>query len=123
MKFTEIINQIKGIIENEFYFKKDSNGIYRQEIYLDYNDELSDSTIEKLLENENPIKALNELLSNWACDYTEEYGFLELIKSIKKNFSKKEIFEENAQEILEWMYENIYFYYPVNHFNKNVCTT
>lgn len=123
MKFEKVINLVEEILEKKLYFKKDIYGFYGQKIYCDYKDELSDSIIEELLKSNKPMEALQNLLMDWAANYALEYEEVDttnLMKEIKINFPQSKIFEENKDKIKQWINDNIYYYYPLEHFNKEI---
>ena len=118
MTTEQLISRIKDITKNLFYINNDG-GI---EIYCDYNDELSDTTIKNIMESNNPMDTFKDILSEWATDYTLEYSKTELEKDIKNKLSDEELecWNENKDDIENYINDNYYFYYPENHFNKNV---
>lgn len=113
-----LLDRINEIAKSYNWINEDG-GI---EIFCDYRDELADCTIKKIMKSENLREAFDELMSEWASDYAAEYGEPELINEIKNDLSAEalECFEEYEEEVLEYIRENYYFYYPEKHFNKNV---
>ena len=115
----ELKDKVMKIIKNISYVN-DDGGI---EIYLDYRDEeLSNNTLEDIIESPNPRERFEEIINDWALDYEIDYGEDELKKDIKKELPKEEIelFEENSDDILEIIRENVYFFYDENAFNNDV---
>lgn len=108
----------KIIVEN---FNPDRNG--KIEIYTDYRDsELSNSFLHEIMTSDTPRQVFEDKLSEWADDYSCEYGFTELYREIKKNLSEEDnfILEENEEDIDDFIKENFYFYYDENDFNNEV---
>ena len=66
MKITmeSLQNKIKEIIEKEERPNEDG-GI---EMYLDYRDTLSDSTLYEIMTADNPREYFNELIGDWTVD-------------------------------------------------------
>ena len=119
MKITmeNLQNKIKEIIEKEERPNEDG-GI---EMYLDYRDTLSDSTLYEIMTADNPREYFNELISDWTVDvsiYKED----EVEKTIKRNLTEDEeaFFDENFDELRDWFHENYYYYYDENHYNETV---
>ena len=112
-----IQSRLKEIIEKEEYTNEDG-GI---EMYLDYRDTLSKETLYNIMTADNPREYFNELISDWTIDGSLYYED-ELEKEIKNNLTEdeKDFFEENFDEIWEWVKENYYFYYDSEHYNETV---
>lgn len=106
--------RIKEIIHDN-YVVDSGGGI---EIYCDYNDILSDSTIKKIAMFDNPRTAFEDELFSWDTDYEWD----DLIKIIMSNltFNEKTFYNNNENEILDFLYDTYYFYYPEEHFNKKI---
>lgn len=111
---TRLKERITEIVNNN-YCVNDDGGI---EIYCDYRDELSDSTIKNIVSADNPRMAFENELFSWDTTYDEEY----LISFVLKNLSpdEKMIYNDNEDELCNFIYESYYFYYPAEHFNKNI---
>ena len=84
MKITmeSLQNKIKEIIEKEERPNEDG-GI---EMYLDYRDTLSDSTLYEIMTADNPREYFNELIDSWEFDSSLYYED-DLEKEIKKNLT------------------------------------
>ena len=109
--------RLKEIIEANEYPNEDG-GI---EMYLDYRDTLSKGTLYDIMTADNPRKFFNELIGDWTIN-DSDYYWDELENEIKKNLTEdeKDFFEENFDEIWEWVKENYYFYYDEEHYNETV---
>lgn len=120
MSKVEILeNKVMEIIKGFSYVNKDG-GI---EIYTDYRDrELSRKTISDFMNEDNPRETFQDILNDWAMDYSINYGEEYFEKDIKDELTEKEIelFEENSQEIWDMIRENTYFYYDENDFNNDI---
>lgn len=111
--------RILEVIKNIPYINNDG-GI---EIYVDYREkELSNETISKIMESENPKEAFQDTLNDWASDYAFEYGEDELEKDIRKELTEEEndFFTQNFDKIWDTVRENTYFYYDEKDFNNDV---
>lgn len=93
------------------------------EIYTDYRErELSSGFLSEIFEHENPKEAFFDKLSEWAMDYSLEYGYNELEKEIKENLTEDEnkLFSENTDIMRDAIAENTYFYYNSEDFNHDI---
>lgn len=110
-RIKEIIPELPGV--------NDDGGI---EIYCDYNDELPDCAIKETLFSDHPSDAFYDYLDEASCEYAAEYGWGHLENEIYSRLSdgEREYWDGNKEEINEILLENFYFYYPADHFNKNV---
>ena len=119
MKKEKLFDRIKEIT-NSLTMVDDDGGI---EIFCDYRDELSKHTIKDIMMSDNPREAFENLMTELAWEYEVEYGNIELRDEIKSHLTEDELecWEENEDEVDEYIRENYYFYYPVEHFNKDVC--
>lgn len=110
--------RIKEIIRNNFY-PNENGGI---EMYLDYRDELSDSNLYNIMVAYNPRENFDELIGEWEFDAACGHYDAELYNTIKSELSEEEteLYDENEDEIKDWIQDNFYFYYDKNHFNKEV---
>lgn len=109
--------KIKTIIKENYYPNEDG-GI---EMYLDYRDELPNKSLYEIMSSDYPRERFNDKMGEWT-EEGEDYYIPELYGTIRQNLSNEEIefYEENEDEIKEWIQENYYFYYDTNHFNKEV---
>ena len=110
-------SRLKEIIKATQYPNEDG-GI---EMYLDYRDTLSKENLYDIMIADNPRETFDELISDCTLDSSLYYED-ELEKEIKKNLTEdeKDFFEENFDEIWEWVKENYYFYYDAEHYNETV---
>ena len=119
MKITmeSLQNKIKEIIEKEERPNEDG-GI---EMYLDYRDTLSDSTLYEIMTADNPREYFNELIDSWEFDSSLYYED-DLEKEIKKNLTEDEMdfFNSYSDDIWDWIREYYYFYFDREHYNETV---
>ena len=110
-------SRLKEII-NKTQYPNEDGGI---EMYLDYRDTLSKENLYDIMIADNPRETFDELISNCTLDGSLYYED-ELEREIKKNLTEdeKDFFEENFDEIWEWVKENYYFYYDAEHYNETV---
>ena len=106
--------RIREIVENNFR-PNDDGGI---EIYCHYNDELSDATIKKIMQSDNPRQAFSETL--W--EFDDSYEWSHLFDTVERELKDddKELYINNKTEMSDFIYETYSFYYPEEHFNKSV---
>lgn len=119
MKITmeSLQNKIKEIIESTQYPNEDG-GI---EMYLDYRDTLSNSTLYEIMTADNPRETFNELIDSWEFDNLLYYED-DIEKEIKNNLTEDEIdfFNSYSDDIWDWIREYYYFYFDREHFNETV---
>ena len=119
MKITmeSLQNKIKEIIEKGARPNEDG-GI---EMYLDYRDTLSDSTLHEIMTADNPREYFVEWLSDCQIEGSLYYED-DLEKEIKRNLTEDEeaFFDENFDELRDWFHENYYYYYDGSHYNETV---
>jgi len=119
----QVLDRVKGIIDKHAYLKVDGEGVYRGEIYADYRDNLDNPMIEKIFEASNANEAFFELINEGFFDVESQYQD-DVINTIKKHFDDGETFKfrQHKNRITEWVYENVYFTYPYDHYlSQNVC--
>ena len=112
-------DRIKWIIEHYCYPDDGENSF---EIYKDYRDELSNETIIKCGNANYPMEALDDMFSEWETDYKYEYGLSELARKIRKHMTNEELefYDENEDEIRDYLEENYYWYYDYNDWNRDI---
>lgn len=117
----KLFESIKDILTNELYFKENDDGYFFYEIYCDYCDKLSENTIAGIMEDTDPYVSLLELLDEWATEYKDTYIY-ETIREVCEHLSmeEQEIWEEEYDEIVDWFFEHVFYYYPKSHFNQEV---
>ena len=119
MKITmeSLQNKIKEIIEKEWYPNEDG-GI---EMYLDYRDTLSNSTLYDIMTSNNPKETFNELIDSWEFESSLYYKD-DLEKEIKNNITEDEMdfFNSYSDDIWDWIREYYYFYFDKEHYNETV---
>lgn len=122
--FESFTKRIGEILEGKMYFDREENTNYfSYEIYVDYRDKgLEPKTIAELLERNDPIEAFEEMLNDWAMEYTDIYGYPEMEKELRKNLTdeEEEFLDEHNAEMQEWLCEHVYWYYNEKDFNTDV---
>lgn len=117
-KLEELKDKINTVI-NGFAWINNDGGI---QIYKDYNDGLSKQIIKDILRSENPRDMFYEFLTEWASDYEIQCGSDDLEKEIKNSLTEEEeeLFDENSDEIWDFIRDMTYFYYDEDDFNEEV---
>ena len=113
-------NELKAFLEREYgkWQYDEKNGCYFDEPYVDYNDELDDKDITKILAKEDPESELEYMLDN--CYQNDEWRARdELIEKFQKT-------EEGSKydwgEINDELVEMWYFKIPYKHYKQQeVC--
>lgn len=93
------------------------------EIYTDYRDrELSNNTLKRIFESENPRETFENILWEWADNYAFEYGESEVEEEIRKHLTEDEndFFTEFYDELWDYVRENTEFQYDPNDFNMDL---
>ena len=80
---------------NEFYLSKTENG-FETDIYADYRDEMSESTIAEILESEHPMEAFDERMFDCYGDYAWQ-----MIDEIHQVCKREETLIAKYNEILD----------------------
>lgn len=75
---------VKNYLAENYAWKKKEDGYYYFDIYVDYRDEIDDSTAQKILDNDYPSDALIERLWDW---YRESEW--DIIDNLVDDFKKK----------------------------------
>lgn len=75
---------VKEFLEENHGWKKKADGVYHFEIYVDYRDEIEDSTAQEVLESTFPRDTLNEKLFDW---YQEQEW--DIIGDLVNDFQEK----------------------------------
>ena len=108
------IDKVKDILD--IYCDKKYGDFWEFEIYCNYDDEFSDETIIKFMKAEDPRIEMQNLLAEWSITYDDQWLF-----DIIKTQIGSELYAEKHDKINEYINENVCFYYPEDHFNRDVC--
>ena len=109
----EVINVLKEI----WYLDYNEKGKYFEtDIYVDYNDKLSESEIMEIMESDNPHETLNDIIFY---AYEESYSNTqgEIISDIRADLGEKGI--EIDDTVCEIIIDNVKINYPTEHFLNN----
>lgn len=80
----DIKELVKDYLVENYAWEKEADGNYHFEIYVDYSDEIDDSTAQEILENDFPRDALLEKLWDW---YQEQEW--DIIDDLVDDFTNK----------------------------------
>ena len=115
----DIKELVKDYLEEHHAWEKKEDGNYHFEIYVDYRDEIEDSTAQEILESDSPRDTLIEKLWDW---YQEsEWDILDnLVDDFKKNvdpelFRQADIIEDGNIDdymIRDIFQDTVYIDYP-----------
>ena len=106
-KVNEVLRNETSEVDGEYFLF---------EIYCDYYDEFSENTIIKFFNSDNPREAMVEELSDWAVEYNDIWLYEKI-----QDVLGEECYGKHFDEINEYIQEYVSFYYPEDHFNKDVC--
>ena len=117
LTWEQVEPQVKEAVEA---YKKQYDYLFKDgsfELYVDYNDNLDESTIKEIFESDAPKDAFYDIIGGWDWydDAWEEYK--EILKSLKLDEDIKEGFRD---EIMDYLQENVSYSIPFNHFDQNV---
>lgn len=112
---------IQEIIDEEYgRFSEKDGDCFIYEMYADYRDEMPNSTASYILKSEDPEQAFEETLDHWYEDARWQYEDELLDKIVEKLSGDDELFpdgfDEDENEIREYMQEHIFFDVPRDHF-------
>lgn len=120
MKDTEKMKKIENKIED--WIKKNyPDGIV---IYRDYHDSLNPDTILNYLEQENPMDAFYEHISQIYGDYYNPEIVSDVYNDIVNDMTDEEarFMEENEEECMTEVYENLDIHFPYDDFlDEKIC--
>ena len=117
----KLYNEIQKVLNEQY--NKDSEGNYSVTLYFDYNDYLSDQTIQEILQSKNPRETFYDKITD---AYSESLSLqsTEITNTVLKELKKNEIFEaldNTFEQSIEDMIENyidlhVYVLIPYDHF-------
>jgi len=118
----QVVKHLKNILDGSLCCKATGDG-YVIEIYADYNDKLSDTSIRKIFEAACPKEGFFDVVTN-LYEYADECEHSEIIRQIEAKFDDDEqgiYFTDHKDFIRDWVYENVYTIIPYSHYeNMNV---
>ena len=117
----DIKELVKDYLAENHAWEKKEDELYHFDIYVDYRDEIEDSTAQEVLENDSPRNALIEKLLDW-CQESEWYIYGDLVCDFKKKvdpelFRQANIIEDGNIDddmIRDIFMDNICVDYPVD---------
>ena len=117
LTWEQVEPQVKEAVEA---YKKQYDYLFKDgsfELYVDYNDNLDESTIKEIFESDAPKDAFYDIIGGWDWfdDAWEEYK--EILKNLKLDEDIKEGFRD---EIMDYLQENVSYSIPFAHFDENV---
>lgn len=117
----QLIERIKTIINKETYMKyNEESDSFSDEIYVDYCDKLSDSTIKESFEHKNPKDYIVDYLYNCFIETTWEYED-DLFKKVSNQLDEDNI-KYDQEELSDWIKEHCYWNIPLDHYlDVDVC--
>lgn len=120
---TKLTEEIRQVIDKHpsIYLTKNNDGTYHDEIYADYRDEMSEKDAIAILEDDHPMEAFWEKMSEWYMDAEIDYKD-EVINLIREELVNDDgafpegLTDEQDAFLQEWCCEHIYYDYPDEHF-------
>jgi len=111
-----IIPKIIEVLERETYIDKRDGDYFEYEIFVDYDEEISESSLAKISRSNNPIETLDDELSEWIFN-AEVYYYSELLEILKENIPE---YDEYEDEIRDWLAEHVSWYLPDKVYEQEV---
>lgn len=115
---------IKDVLDKEFYFDKEENGVFYQEIYADYRDRMDNKDASEILSAQDPILMFWEKMDEWYWNAQFEYEG-ETFDKVKTALTDSEtglfpegMTDEQEQEVEDYLREIVCFTLPENHYMK-----
>lgn len=99
---------VKEFLEDNYSYAKKDDGNFHFEIYVDYRDEIEDSTAQEILEDSNPRDALIEKLWGWYQE--QEWDITDNIVDSFEERSESKLFEH--EDIREAFMDVVCVDYP-----------
>lgn len=112
----EKVENLKKKIEKEFANAFDND----IKLFVDYNERISDESIQKCLDAESSLFEFNEMLNDWAA-YDSDYDFEIFINEVKGRLTDEEKIIFDMENLECWLRENVYFYYDMKDWDRDVC--
>ena len=96
--------------------RKDETGMFYEEIYADYRDEINNRTMKKICDDEHPREKFWELLDKWYCDCEWDYAD-NVIKQVLEDEDVAGLVEnQDEDEVRELIRDQFYVKYPAKHY-------
>lgn len=108
MNNTELDKMLRDILEKETYIDDHDGNMIGYEIYVDYQEQISNSQLAQISRSDDPTCAYAEVEDEWIFN-ASEYEFVELMRIISENMDD---FDEHEDEIRDWIQDNVYWYLP-----------
>ena len=98
----EIIKQVEQVLKYNHY--KQEGDMWYGEIYLDYRDQISEDTVKKLMQEDNPKDTFYEWLWDSSVGIDDSY-MDELMRELRHELG--DVFYDNEDEIRDWVYDHV----------------
>ena len=104
----ELDRELRDILERETHIDKQDGDEIGYEIFVDYDEEIGESSLVKISRSDDPDMTLCDILEEWRFN-AEDWYYSELIGIIKEEMEDYDGYED---EIREWIDEHVYWYLP-----------
>lgn len=115
----QIIEAVKNIIKEDMYMEQDEQGYYHSDIYVDYRDGLHEGNLKDIAQAKNKMEAFYDTMDDFVteCIMYEEGEFM---STVYRNWDDDTFgeFYEYEDFIRDWMFDNVYFNFPYDHYLK-----
>lgn len=109
----ELIQRVEEVLEKELWRPK-KNGVYEEEIYADYRDEMQPKTAIEILQSDNPMEVFCETMWEWYGETEWQYRS-DLKKKVIESISQNDG-EIDEMEIEDLLLDLVCYEYPYDHF-------
>ena len=113
-KIAEVERLVRNILENETHLTKSDGGCYEGEIYIDYRDEIEDSSIGKIFKNDNPRDAFYNIMDEILCE-ADIYEKDAIMGIILKHLPDG-MYESYYQYISDFVSDHVFYTVPEDHY-------
>lgn len=100
--------KILEVLENETYIDRREGNEIGYEIFVNYDEKISDRGLKEISQSDDPLITLEERLNEWVFN-AEDYYYPELIKILEKEIPG---YDEYENFITDWLREHVYWYLP-----------
>lgn len=112
----DIISKVINVLERETYIDKRDGNYFEYEIFVNYDENIGESSLARISRSDNPRETLDDELSEWIFN-AEDYYYPELLKTLEKNILE---YDEYEEEIRDWLDEHVSWYLPDKVYEQEV---
>ena len=110
----ELKRRMSEVLDQHYF--KDENGLFYDEVYVDYRDELGDDNAREILGAKAPMEVFDQKMDEWyseACDQSESNAIDKLIEA---DPALAAVYDENEDLFRDTLFDIFYVKLPHDHF-------